>query len=79
MEKRAKLDTEREKEKAEAYKRIVKRVIKVILLNESNTVPTDELLEEAASTIWNFTKDLEEVIIIQVVPWINRIRVHSLK
>ncbi|KAK5643359.1 hypothetical protein RI129_007204 [Pyrocoelia pectoralis] len=54
-------DLEKEKLKAEAYKRMVKEVIKRLSLNISSKVPNDLLVDEAANVIWNITSDLTEL------------------
>ncbi|KAF2901565.1 hypothetical protein ILUMI_04622 [Ignelater luminosus] len=54
-------DEDSETLKEKAYKRIVKKVVTVISLNASGKVPEDSLLNEAASSIWNITRDLKEL------------------
>ncbi|KAF5282082.1 hypothetical protein FQA39_LY00607 [Lamprigera yunnana] len=55
-------DADKEKAKAEAYKRMVKKVIKTISLNITDKAPSQEMLQIAADVVWNITEDLKDFI-----------------
>lgn len=54
-------EEEFEDSKATAYKNMVKGVVKIISQNQTGSVPSDVLLEDAAALIWNISRDVADV------------------